>query len=360
MPKVLPGEITRTTLAVLLIGILIASCFWIMQPFLYAIVWAAMIVIATWPIHVSLQALLGGRRWAAALIMTFLVFCTLFVPLTAAVMMLVDNFQKYFISGNFSFGDIRIPVPPEWVHRIPLAGPKIVSVWKEYGSLDTSKLDEYISPYYEKILGWGVSQAESFGMVIVNSLLTIIIAGVLYTNGESAAEGVCRFVTRIAGEQGKNAVILAARAVRGVALGVVVSAIIQSIITYGLLSFAGVPAVLLLTAITFVMCIAQVGPIIVLIPVTIWIFYKGEAGWGVFMVVWTVTVTMIDNFTSSLLIRKGVDLPLMLVFAGVLGGLISFGILGIFIGPAMLAVTYTLIREWVSVGETGHQIKSGS
>jgi predicted PurR-regulated permease PerM len=351
----LSGEVTRTTLAVILIGVLIASCFWIMKPFLYAIIWAAMIVIATWPLLISLQSLLGGRRWAAVVIMTLLLLGILFLPLTVAVMMLVDKAQELFITGKASFWSIQIPAAPDWVHKIPLAGPKIVSFWNEYGSLDTSKIAEHISPYYEKILGWVVNQAESLGMIIVNSMVTIVIAAVLYANGEAAAEGICRFAGRIAGEQGENAVILAAKAVRGVALGIVVTAVAQSLMTYGGLVIAGVPGAVLLTAIAFIVCIAQIGPTVVLIPVIIWLFYNGQPGWGWFMIVWTAVAATIDNFIRPVMIKKGADLPLLLIFAGVLGGLISFGILGLFIGPVMLAVTYTLVREWVAAGEAAEQ-----
>jgi len=322
-----------------------------MRPFLYAIIWAAMIVIATWPLLISLQSLFGGRRWAAVLIMTLLLLCILFIPLTVVVMMIIDRAQDLFVTGNAYLGSIKVPVPPDWVHRIPMAGPKIVSLWNEYGALDTSRAVELVSPYYEKILGWVVNQAESFGLIIVNSLVTIVIAAIMYANGEAAAIGVCRFARRIAGGQGEKAIILAAKAVRGVALGVVVTAVIQSVMTYGILTIAGVPGVIFLTAITFIMCIAQLGPAIVLLPVIIWLFYNGQPGWGGGMIVWTVIVATIDNFISSMLMRKGVDLPLPLILAGVLGGLISLGFLGIFMGPVMLAVTYTLIREWVAAGE---------
>ncbi len=351
MPAGVLSGVTRTTLAVILIGVLIAACFWIMRPFLYAIIWAAMIVIATWPVLISLQSLLGGKRWAAVVTMTLLLFCILFLPLTAIVMILIDKAQEFFIAGNAYLGSIKIPVPPDWVHGIPLAGPKIVSLWNEYGALDTSRIAEHLSPYYDNILSWVVNQAENFGMIIINSLVTIMIAAVMYANGEDAAKGVCRFARRIAGGQGEKAIILAAKAVRGVALGVVVTAVIQSLLTYGVLSLAGVPGVVLLTAVTFIMCIAQIGPAIVLIPVIIWLFYNGQPGWGSGMIVWTVVVAAVDNFISSMLIKKGVDLPLLLILAGVLGGLISFGFLGIIIGPVMLAVTYTLIGEWVTAGE---------
>src|SRR6185369_9790530 len=118
MPASVLSGVTRTTLAVILIGVLITACFWIMRPFLYAIIWAAMIVIATWPLLISLQSLFGGRRWAAVLIMTLLLLCILFIPLTVVVMMIIDKAQELFVAGNTYLGSIKVPVPPDWVHRI--------------------------------------------------------------------------------------------------------------------------------------------------------------------------------------------------------------------------------------------------
>ncbi len=349
--KVLSGDVTRTTLAVILIAVLIASCFWIMRPFLYAIVWASMIVIATWPLLISLQSRLGGKRWPAVVIMTLLLLCILFIPLTLAVMMLIDKAQELYAFSQTPISNFRLPAAPVWVEKLPLVGSKIVSLWNEYGSLETARITEHISPYYEKILRWTVGQAENFGIIILNSLITIVISAILYVNGEDAANGICRFFRRIAGVQGENAAILAAKAIKGVALGIIVTAVIQSVLAYGGLLIAGVPGAVVLTAITFIVCVAQIGPTVVLVPVVIWLFYNDHTGWAWFMLAWAVTVATIDNIIRPMLIKKGADLPLLLIFAGVLGGLISFGILGLFIGPVMLAVTYTLAKEWVSAGE---------
>jgi predicted PurR-regulated permease PerM len=114
---------------------------------------------------------------------------------------------------------------------------------------------------------------------------------------------------------------------------------------------AGIPAIFFLTAVMLLFCVAQIGPALVLIPAAIWLFLQGQTGWGIFMVLWMLFVGTIDNFIRPILIRKGADLPLLLIFAGVIGGLISFGIIGLFIGPVMLAVSYTLLKEWVNAGE---------
>ncbi|MRR34514.1 AI-2E family transporter, partial [bacterium] len=182
-------------------------------------------------------------------------------------------------------------------------------------------------------------------------LRTVASMPVRHATGETAASGVCRFARRLAGHNGEDAAILAAKAVRGVALGVVVTALIQSLLGCIGLVVSGVPAAAVLTGVMFILCVAQLGPGLVLIPTVIWLFWSDQTLWGSVMVVWTIIVGTIDNFIRPILIRKGADLPLLLIFAGVIGGLIAFGVIGLFIGPVVLAVTYTLLKEWISMGE---------
>jgi predicted PurR-regulated permease PerM len=172
------------------------------------------------------------------------------------------------------------------------------------------------------------------------------IAAILYSKGETVTEGLLRFVRRLAGAQGEEAVILAGKAVRGVALGVVVTALVQSTLGGIGLAVAGVPAPTLLSAIMFILCIAQIGAGVVLIPAVIWLYWGGHNVWGTVLLVVTILVLSLDNFLRPMLIKKGADLPLVLIFAGVIGGLIAFGIIGIFIGPVVLAVTYSLLGAW--------------
>jgi len=193
-----------------------------------------------------------------------------------------------------------------------------------------------------------VSQAGNIGMMILNFLLTVIIAAILYAKGETASKGVLRLAARLAGSQGENSLTLAAKAIRGVALGVVLTALIQSIIGGVGLAVAGIPAAMLLTGIIFLLCIAQVGPALVLIPSVIWMYWSGQTLLGTVLLVFSIVACTIDNIIRPFLIKKGAKLPLVLIFAGVIGGLVAFGIIGLFIGPVVLAVIYTLLQSWVS------------
>ncbi len=169
----------------------------------------------------------------------------------------------------------------------------------------------------------------------------------MYAGGEHAAAMAERFGHRLAGERGRQSVRLAGQAIRSVALGVVVTALLQSVLGGIGLAIAGTPFAAVLTAVMFMLCIAQLGPGLVLIPAVVWFYWSGAAGWGTFLLVWSVIVISLDNIVRPLLIRKGAHIPLVLLLAGVIGGLIAFGLVGIFLGPVVLAVAYTLLQAWL-------------
>jgi predicted PurR-regulated permease PerM len=198
------------------------------------------------------------------------------------------------------------------------------------------------------VVYWLAGRAGDFGVVLAHFLLTVLITAILYTTGETAAAGVRRFARRLAGDGGDGSVVLAGQAIRAVALGVVVTALVQSTAAGIGLAVVGIPYAAVLTAIILILCIAQLGPLLVLAPAVGWLYWSGDAVWGTVLLVWTLLVGALDNVLRPMLIKRGADLPLLLIFAGVIGGLISFGIIGLFVGPVILAVTYRLLESWIA------------
>jgi len=340
-------DLTRTALALLFIAILIGFSFWILRPFLGAIVWATMIVVATWPLMVAAQARLWGKRALAVTVMTLALLLVLVVPLSLAIGTIVSNADT--IAGwAKSLATFKVPPPPEWLSKLPVVGGKAVLAWEQVAAAGIEELAAKAAPYAGSVTRWFVAEVGSFGMVFVQFLLTIVIAAIMYANGERAAAGVRSFGRRLAGPRGEDSFRLAGQAIRGVALGVVVTAIAQSVAGGIGLAVAGVPFAAILTAVMFMLAIAQLGPVLVLAPAVIWVYWSGSTGWGTFLLIWTVAVGTMDNFLRPILIKKGADLPLLLIFAGVIGGLMAFGLIGIFVGPVVLAVGYTLLAAWVS------------
>ena len=343
-------EVTRPMLAVLSIGVLIAASFWIMRPFLVALVWATMIVVATWPLLLLLQRRLGGRRTLAIVVMTVAMLLVFVLPVWVAISTLAEYSDEV---GDWtkSLHEVTIPPPPEFIDGIPVVGSKIATAWRDTAREGWGALMARLQPYVVRFLQWMASEAGTVGMLVVQIALTIVITAVLYANGELAATGVRRFGHRLAGAHGEQSIKLAGQAIRGVALGVVVTALVQSLLGGVGLAVAGVPFAGILTVVMLMFCLAQVGPVVVLAPAVIWLYWSGDNVWGTVLLIWSGFVGTLDNFLRPYLIKKGADLPLLLIFSGVIGGLLSFGLLGIFVGPVVLAVTYKLLQSWVN--ETG-------
>jgi predicted PurR-regulated permease PerM len=225
-----------------------------------------------------------------------------------------------------------------------------VNAWNQLAAQGVEEWARKAAPYAGAFVRWFVAQIGSVGLLFVEVLLAIIISAILYANGERVGEQVLRFGHRLAGSRGEAAARLAAQAIRGVALGIVVTALVQSILGGIGLAVAGIPFAAVLTAVMFIFSIAQIGAVPVLIPAVVWIYWSGSVGWGTFLLVITIVVGTLDNFLRPILITRGANLPLLLVFTGVVGGLIAFGLIGIFVGPVILAVAYTLLEAWINEG----------
>jgi len=342
-------DLARLTLQLLALAILIASSFWIVRPFLIAATWAIAIAVATWPFFLRVQGWLGGSRTLAVALMTAVLLLILVVPLTLGVGTVVRNAAR-ISAWSESVSAAVAPEPPAWLESVPVVGSAAATRWRELGAGSPESIRTRLVPLAQDLVRWLVSRIGGLGLLIIEFLLTIIIAAIVYANGELAADGVHRFARRLAGPQGENAVDLAAQAIRGVALGVVGTAIIQSALAGLGLVIVGAPLATLLTALTFMLCVAQLGPWFVLIPAVIWAYSTIGGVWGTGLLVWTIVCGLLDNVLRPVLIKRGADLPLLLIFAGVIGGLIAFGVIGLFIGPTVLAVVWTLLVQWVAAG----------
>jgi predicted PurR-regulated permease PerM len=332
---------------VLFIGGLIVGSLWVLAPFLGAFVWATMIVVATWPMLRGLESAFGGRRGAAVAVMCIGLLAILIVPIGVALQAILGHADA-LVALLERLPTAQLPAAPEWLGRVPLVGERVLATWNQLASEGTADLVTKAQPYLRTAAAWLAQHAGSFAVVLLQFVLIVILSAVLYSGGESWAAWVRRFGRRLADEQGDRMVVLAGNAIRGVALGVVVTALVQSALGGIGLAIAGVPFAGVLTAIMFALCIAQIGPILVLLGATAWGFYSLGAGWGTFLLVWALVVGLMDNFLRPVLIKRGADLPLLLIFAGVIGGLVAFGIVGIFVGPVILAVAYTLLDNWES------------
>jgi predicted PurR-regulated permease PerM len=345
------SDITRIILFVLVIGTLLLTSLWTLLPFLSGMIWATTIAVATWPLLLRLEHATGGRRALAVAMMTFLVLLVFIVPFALAISTLLDAAGRSPAVMN-DFLTKGLGPPPPWIDNIPVVGRQMSDRWQTVAAGGPEALAEVLQPYGRSAAAWAIAATGGFGRMVVLILLTVVLVTILYSRGETAARGVLAFANRLGGDTGERTVRLAGQAVRSVAMGVVLTALVQAVLAGIGLWFCGIPHPALLTAITFILGIAQIGPVLVLAPAVFWLYWTGSSGWATVLLVWSLPVAALDNIMRPILIRRGVQLPILLIVAGVIGGLISFGVVGLFIGPVVLAATYTLAKDWVARGQS--------
>jgi predicted PurR-regulated permease PerM len=342
-------DLAQRTLGIVFIVGLLALCLWILRPFLPAIAWGATLVIATWPVLLSLQTRLGSRGRAVT-VMTLALLLVLVAPIWLAIDTIAANSDQIVrIAGSAS--EIQVPPPPDWLSGVPLVGPRLNAAWQNAADSGARELLVKIRPYAGMVTQWFIGAVGSFGSLLVQFLLTVAVSAVLFLRGEAAAAYALRFGSRLAGERGRMAIVLSGKAIRGVALGVVVTAFIQAACSAFALAVTGVPYASILSALILMLCVAQLGPALVMLPAVGWMFWSGETLTATILLAMTIPCMLMDNFIRPVLIKKGVDLPLLLILVGVIGGLVAFGLIGLFLGPTILAVGYTLFDAWIAAAQ---------
>jgi len=340
-------DLTRTVLAVLFLAGLVGTSLWLLAPFLPATIWAMTLVIATWPLMREVQATLWNSRVLAVAVMT-LAFLLIFVaPFWLAVGTIVGNAEPIGHAAH-AVATFKVPATPDWIVTLPVIGHSAAEAWDSIAASGIADLAPLAAPYAGKATEYVLGAVGSLGSLFLQFLLTVLIAAIMYARGEVAASSALRFGHRLAGDRGTQAVLLVGQAIRSVAMGVVVTALVQTAIGGVGLLVAGVPFAAVLTALMLLLCIAQLGPGLVLIPAVAWMYYSGSSLLATVLLAFTLVAILMDNVLRPLLIRRGADLPLLLILVGVIGGLMTFGLVGIFLGPAVLAVTYTLLQAWIA------------
>jgi predicted PurR-regulated permease PerM len=338
-------DVPQVMLSVLFLALMIIACLWIVQPFILGFAWAGTVVIATWPVLLRVQRALFGRRSLAVIVMTLLLILLFILPVALLVNSLVDNSGP--VIQAITSGEMTPPTL-EWLNSIPLIGDKLYSGWHNLLDMGGSAILAKVRPYVGTTTTWFVGQAAHIGRFMLHCALMLLFSALLYWRGEQVAQGIRHFAYRLAARRGDAAVLLAGQAIRAVALGVVVTALVQAVLGGIGLAVTGVPYATLFTVIMLMTCLVQLGPLVVLVPAIIWLYWSGDSTWGTVLLVWSCVVGTLDNFIRPMLIRMGADLPMILILSGVIGGLVAFGMIGLFIGPVLLAVSWRLFSAWVN------------
>jgi predicted PurR-regulated permease PerM len=340
---------TERTIAVIALAALAIGCVLVLKPFASAILWAVVLTYSTWPVFQHIRKAFGGRSGWAALAITLLLVLVVLLPVTLVVGSVADNaaptadaIQTLLKQGP--------PEPPDWVAGIPLIGERLQAYWQSLAH-DSTRMAAEFSRLFEPMKSWLVSGGLKLGEGLLSMTLSIVIGFFLYRDGDAASLALDRALRHISGERAQRLKEVAGNTVRGVVYGVLGTALAQAVVAWIGLLIAGVPGAPLWAVLTFFLSIVPVGPPLVWISATVWLVTQGSPGWAVFMALWGFFgISGVDNVVKPYLISRGSSLPFILVLLGVLGGVITFGFIGLFIGPTLLAVGYRILQEWI-VGE---------
>lgn len=329
----------------ILLGGLAVGCVLVLYPFFSAILWAAILAFTTWPLFEQLHYRLRLSKGLAALLMVLLTAVVVVVPLALAAPESASDVYHLRRSVEAALQS-GLPDAPPWVSEIPGVGPGLADVWNSWAA-DLSVAFGALRPYFGILLEGLIRLLVGIAGGVLMFILALFIAFFFYLYGEPIAASLRAILLRIAGPRGERMLALTGLTVRGVVYGLLGTAIMQGVLLGFGLWFAGVPRPVLLGALAGLISVFPSGAAVVWVPAALWLITNDHLGRGIFLAAWgLMAVGGADSIARPWLIARGSELPFLLTALGVLGGAVAFGLLGIFLGPVLLGVGYTLLNEW--------------
>ncbi len=347
---VVPGATRRIEwiagIAVLML--LVAGCVLVLRPFFNAVLWAMVLTFSTWPLYARLEPLVGHKRWLAALLMTIVLAAAFVLPLAFLSTTLAGHATRA-IDLVRSILDRGPPEPPAWVAGLPVVGQDLADTWSGFAA-DSDRFAAFVRPYLLMMRGWAITSGLAIGSGVLELSIGLLVAFFFYRDGHAVVEQANLLGHRLVGDRVQHLFEVAGSTVRGVVYGIVGTALIQGVLAAVGLWLAGVPGAVFLAFVTFFLAFVPSGPLLVWVPVAVWLASSGEIGRFVFICVWSfVIVNSIDHLLKPVLISRESNMPILIIFFGVVGGALAFGVIGIFLGPTLLAVSFALLRDWVTL-----------
>lgn len=329
------------------VALVAIGCMLVLRPFVSALLWASILCFSTWPLFERLKRAMGGRKGRAAGVMVLAISALLIVPFVLVGTHLADNL-KVVLEWFRDFQSEGLKPPPDWVARMPLVGDLVSGHWADLAE-NTERTMELLKEFVVKSEMWLFKHSlvllEGLGQLCLSAL----IAFFFYRDGERVVETLVAGVRKIAGDDTQQLLATVGGTVKGVVYGIIGTALLQGIVAGIGFRIAGLHSALLFGFLTFFLSFVPGGPQCLYIPVSIWLFAQGHPGYGIFMIVWgLLVISGVDHVIRPYLISRDTKQSFALILLGVLGGIIAFGFIGLFIGPTLLAVGATLIRQFVA------------
>ncbi|MDZ4736898.1 MAG: AI-2E family transporter [Rhodospirillaceae bacterium] len=329
------------------LGLLALFVYWsltLIAPFIGVVIWAIILTVALYPVYAWLRARLGGRGWLAATLITLVTLALVLGPIGALVVSFAESIQT-FLAGLES-GTIRVPTPSDSVAGWPLIGEPLHRIW----TLASSNLETALKTYGPKLLPVGniaIDTIAGLGIGVLLFAASVVMAGFLYGSGPRFAENARRFGRRIAADRGAHFVDLAGATIRNISRGVIGVAVLQAIYAGIVLALFGVPAAGVIAFALLLLCIVQIGPLLIMAPAIVWAWMTMDTGMAAGFNVALLPLLVIDNLLKPILMARGLETPMLVIIIGVIGGTITYGLIGLFLGPVILSILYELAMAWI-------------
>ncbi len=333
--------------SITLIALLIMGCFLILQPFFSAILWAIILSFSTWPIYLRLEKTMAGKKALASALMVLIIAMILIFPLILLGASFADNISALLDMARQLLKQ-GLPEPPVWIKQLPMIGSALYAKWQAMAG-SSVQLTKILMQYLLPLRSWALQIAAHLGEGILYLSLSVFIAFFFYRDGKLLSEKSVALATRMGGHEAANLLQIAGDTIKSVVYGILGTAVAQGFLAGIGFWLAGVPSPLLLGVLTCFLSLVPVGPPLIWIPAALWLFQQEQTGWAIFLAVWGVgVVSTVDNVLKPYFISKGSNLPFVLIFLGVFGGVLAFGLVGIFLGPTLIAIAYTLLQKWIN------------
>ena len=343
-PAPLEASYVEKALGLALLLVLAIGCIFVLKPFLTAIFLAVTLCVSTWSLFRKAERRLGGRPTATALFMTLAIASLLVLPLVALGSNLADDVVRLNATVHSAI-EQGLP-PPSWLGRVPLVGHEAERMWLQ-GSQEGAGLGPVLAPYVGPLREWALRQGATLLSGTLQVGFGIVLAFFLYRDGAHVERRLEWAMSRLGGWRARRVLKAAGATIKSVVNGVLGTALVQGILLGFSFWLAGVPGAIVLGAVGVVLTLVPMGLLLLWLPAGLWLMSDGHTGWAVFVMVWNALfVGSLDNVLRPYLIGRGVKMPMVLIFLGVLGGLLTFGIIGVFLGPVLLAVAHTLFQDW--------------
>jgi predicted PurR-regulated permease PerM len=338
---------TNNRLPYIALLLLATGCLLVLWPFLTAILWAAILVSTSWPFFLTMNRWLGERRLLAAGLMTCLITLTLLAPITVVAMALADNIAELANMGAAVLEN-GLPDAPDWVTTLPLVGQVIHDYWQRFAH-DGQQLVHLLEGVIEPAKKVAFDSGRLMAKGVLEMSLSVFLAFFFFLHGEALAKRLFISLQHFVGSRAIHLLEITHSTVTGVIYGILGTALAQGVLAATGFAIAGVPGAMVLGLATFFLSVVPIGPPLIWGGAAFWLFQQGQTNWAIFVVLWGFfIVSTVDNVIKPFIISRGAKLPFAIVFLGVLGGVLAFGVIGAFLGPTLLAIGYSLLLEWTS------------